>query len=655
MDGAPVRTGPSWESAALLLGSYEFDPSAANVLASAPGAPLDPDENLVLFRAIFETSQDAIGVSQAGIHTLVNPSYVRLFGFEREEELVGTPILDLIAPAEHDRIREYVRRRLVGEPVPASYETRGRRRDATEFEMAVHVAGYRLHGAIYTLVILRDVSQQRAAEAALRESQEMYRELFEVNTAVKLLIDPESGAIVHANPAATAFYGWSLDELRAMRITDINQATPGEVHGALARTRAGDARFWRFRHRIASGEVRDVEVYTGTIRVGGRSLLASVIHDVTERRRLEEQLQHAQKLEAVGRLAGGIAHDFNNLLTLMLGYADEIATISPPGTVRDQAEELRAAARRAAEFTKQLLAFSRRQRLQPSVLRLDDVVAALVPVLRRLVGETVQFESDLRAPDGWVLADEGQIAQVLLNLVVNARDAMPRGGRLVISSEEASEGPSGPGDWVTLRVRDTGLGMDEPTRQRVFEPFFTTKELQGGTGLGLSTVYGIAVQSGGHIAVDSAPGQGSTFTLHLPRVVAPEPSQSALPPEIAPPPASGVVLVVEDQDEVREFVSWRLRKAGYNVLEAHDGATALAIDGAWSDGVDLLVTDVVMPGLRGPDLYLRLRQRRPGLRALYISGWTEGLDVGRDEAGSALLPKPFTGGELLAAVRAALS
>jgi two-component system cell cycle sensor histidine kinase/response regulator CckA len=653
MGRAPVRPGPSRESAALLLGSYEFDPAPANVLASAPGAPLDPDENLVLFRAIFETSQDAIGVSQAGIHTLVNPSYLRLFGFDRAEELVGTPILDLIAPAEHDRIREYVRRRLVGEPVPATYETRGRRRDGHEFEMDVNVAGYRLHGAIYTLVILRDVSQQRAAEAALRESQEMYRELFEVNTAVKLLIDPESGAIVHANPAATAFYGWSLEELRAMRITDINQATPGEVQGAMARTRAGDARFWRFRHRIASGEVRDVEVYTGTIRVGGRALLASVIHDVTERRRLEEQLQHAQKLEAVGRLAGGIAHDFNNLLTLMLGYADEIATISPPGTVRDQAQELRAAARRAAEFTKQLLAFSRRQRLQPSALRLDDVVAALVPVLRRLVGETVQFESDLRAPGGWVLADEGQIAQVLLNLVVNARDAMPDGGRLVISTVEA-DGPAS-GAWVSLKVRDSGLGMDEPTRQRVFEPFFTTKELQGGTGLGLATVYGIAVQSGGTITVDSAPGEGSTFTLRLPRVAAPEPSASPPEPDPAPPPASGVVLVVEDQDEVREFVSWRLRKAGYNVLEAHDGATALAIDGAWPDGVDLLVTDVVMPGLRGPDLYGRLRQRRPGLRALYISGWTEGIDVAGDESGSTLLPKPFTGGELLAAVRAALS
>jgi PAS domain S-box-containing protein len=399
------------------------------------------------------------------------------------------------------------------------------------------------------------------------------------------------------------------------------------------------------------------------VRDAGGRLIGAVLtfRDITERKRLEEQLQQSQKMEAIGRLAGGIAHDFNNLLTAINGYADIlVAGMAPDEPRRSDVEEIRKAGDRAAALTRQLLAFSRRQVLQPVVIDPSDVVAGIAPMLRRLVGEQIELRTPA-APDlGRVRADPSQIEQVLLNLVVNARDAMPAGGTLTIETANTelddeyarNHPPVAPGPYVLLAVSDTGTGMDAVTMAHLFEPFFTTKPAGEGTGLGLATVYGIVAQSGGHVTAYSEPGHGSTFKVFLPRVAETvEPRSEA----VAEPAASGAetVLVVEDEDAVRSFVERVLGGLGYTVTTARSGAEALALAAHHRGPIDLLVTDVMLPGMNGRELSERLTALRPSLRTLFISGYTEDSIVHRGELGPdvAFLSKPFTPDALGRAVR----
>jgi PAS domain S-box-containing protein len=645
------------------------------------------------------------------------------------------------------------------------------------------------------LAIVRDVSDRRRAERAVEASEARYRQMFETNQAVKLLIDPRSGAILDANSAAAEFYGYPLARLRALRLSDLSALPSETVAVELERARAQERPYWVTRHRVATGTVRDVEVYSSPVEIDGQRLVYSIIHDITERReaeqrlrlmesvvahtddamlitdvlldppgprivfanaafsrmtgyvpeevlgqtprllqgpdtdraqldairealcqrravrvelrnyrkdgspfwvelsiapladgdgqvrhfvavqrettarkaaestlrQTEEQLRQAQKMEAIGRLAGGVAHDFNNVLTVIGGFSEILAAdLLPTDARRAYVDEISKAAARAAALTQQLLAFSRKQVLQPRRLDLNEAVEEVVPMLRRLIGEDVELVTVLEPTAGWVEVDPGQLQQVLLNLVVNARDAMPQGGQLSIEvrntqlwnrlEDEAFSVEAGP--YVHLTVRDTGAGMDAATRARVFEPFFTTKEPEKGTGLGLATVYGIVKQSGGYITVASALGQGTSFHVYLPRVESGAAAGGVTADGPASPPGRGTILLVEDEEQVRMLMSRVLQASGYTVLEAAAGTDAVAYGREHPGPIDLLVTDVVMPGMSGREVVEQVAAARPGLRVLYMSGYTDDAMLRHGVgAGTQLLQKPFSSAALVRKVR----
>ncbi|HLQ59905.1 MAG TPA: ATP-binding protein, partial [Gemmatimonadales bacterium] len=383
--------------------------------------------------------------------------------------------------------------------------------------------------------------------------------------------------------------------------------------------------------------------------------------DVTEQRHLEEQFRQSQKMEAVGQLAGGIAHDFNNLLTAILGNTQLLLRDLPPGDAkRGDVEEIRKASERAASLTRQLLAYSRRQMLQPKVLDLNVVVAEMDKMLRRLIGEHIALVAALQSDLGHVRADPNQIEQVIVNLAVNARDAMPDGGKLTIETanvdldETFAQAHLGsvPGAYAMLAVTDTGHGMDVNVRAHLFEPFFTTKEVGKGTGLGLATVYGIVKQSGGYISVYSERGRGSTFKIYLPRIATPSATPAA-PPRVGAARGSETVLVVEDELAVLTLSRRALEAQGYVVLAASDAAAALRVVERHGGTIHLLLTDVVMPGMSGRDLADRLTAQRPGIRVLYMSGYPGDAVVqhGTLPSGSAFLQKPFSPDGLARKVR----
>ena len=386
-----------------------------------------------------------------------------------------------------------------------------------------------------------------------------------------------------------------------------------------------------------------------------------------------ERSLHAQKMEALGRLAGGVAHDFNNLLAVVLGYSELLLNNLPPNSpCRELVEEIRKTSDRGAALTRQLLAFSRRQVCNPVVLDLNAVLANMDQLLQRLIGRTLTLVTQLDPALPPILADPGQVEQVVMNLALNARDAMPQGGRLTLKTAVVTldEPPTArqeprlpaaspsvpPGRYVLLAVCDTGHGMTDEVKAHLFEPFFTTKEPGKGTGLGLATVYGIMEQAGGHIAVDSAPGQGTTVRLYWPPAAAP--AVAPKPPSHSPvlPGGSETILIVEDEDAIRSFTRLVLQRSGYTVLEARDGEEALAVAGRHDGPIHLIATDVVMPQLSGPDLIRQITARRPTAKVLYLSGYTKSMVLQQNmlNAGTSLLQKPFTAESLLRKVREVL-
>jgi two-component system, cell cycle sensor histidine kinase and response regulator CckA len=390
--------------------------------------------------------------------------------------------------------------------------------------------------------------------------------------------------------------------------------------------------------------------------------------DVTDRKQLEEQFRQAQKMEAVGRLAGGIAHDFNNLLMVIQGYADLMTDRLPEGdALRRNAEQIQMAAQRATSLTRQLLAFSRKQMLAPKVLNIQSVVVDMEKILRRLIGEDVELQTSAAADLGLVKADRSQLEQVIMNLAVNARDAMPKGGRLTIETAnvelDASFGETPavvvPGKYVLLAVTDNGSGMDAETQAHIFEPFFTTKEKGKGTGLGLATVYGIVKQSGGYVWVYSEMGRGTAFKIYLPRIEEENPpaGRDQMPDAESVKRGSETVLLVEDEKGVRELAREYLEMTGYTVVLAEDGRTALELAAMHSGTIHLLMTDVVMPGISGRELADRVAKIRPGIKVLYMSGYTDHAVVhhGILENDAVLLQKPFTLSTLAAKLREILT
>jgi PAS domain S-box-containing protein len=461
--------------------------------------------------------------------------------------------------------------------------------------------------------------------------------------------------ITYWNRAAEKLCGWSYREALGRHPEEIILWPCDAGERAELRHKLLTEGSWhaQIRLRAPSGEVREVEIAATAIYEQDGRMAGAVVamRDVTQRRNLEEQLLQSQKMQAVGLLAGGVAHDFNNLLTVINGYAElDLGAAAAQGDSSGHLEQILKAGRRAAELTQQLLAFSRKQVLQPRPVDLNALLHELEQLLRRLIGENLELIVATAPALPLVQADPGQIQQVIMNLVVNARDATPPGGRIRIETAlvESANLPAGlrgdsPTVYVLLRVADTGSGMDEAIKQRIFEPFFTTKELGKGTGLGLATVYGIVRQSGGHIDVTSAPGQGSCFHVYLPTVSA---AGERTGPAAPAPPAAGTesVLVVEDQPQVRAFACRLLRGAGYRVFEAASPAAALAMVRDELIPIDVLLTDVVMPRMSGPQLALAIRLHRPAVKVLFMSGYSEDQTSLRESlpAGTAFLEKPFT-------------
>jgi two-component system cell cycle sensor histidine kinase/response regulator CckA len=514
-------------------------------------------------------------------------------------------------------------------------------------------------------------------------------DMFQRNSAVKLLIDPAGGSIVDASEAAAEFYGYSRDELVRMTIMDLNQLPNELVEREMERARSERRGYFEFKHRLRSGDVRDVQVYSGPCRVDGRQLLFSVICDISERNRLAEQLAHAQRMDALGRLAGGVAHDFNNLLTTVEIIAAIVGKRTERGQdVRAEVDELRDLVTRGEGLTRQLLAFCRRQVMRTVLVDLAEVVTGMERLLARLVCTSppgggddvpgtaaparsprpVRLELDVSAGPAPVIGDPTQLEQVVLNLALNGRDAMPEGGRLAIRVEpqpvpaaRAATLGVKPGDYVVLTVTDEGVGIEVAQQRHVFEPFFTTKPTGLGTGLGLATAYGIVHQSGGTITLASAPGQGSTFQVWLPRASAASHGLIAAPagdPALAQARAGGheTILLVEDEPSIRRGIRAVLEAAGYQVIEAADGAAGLSVARANRGAIALLLTDVVMPRVGGRELARDVVREQPEVRVLFMSGYVDSpvVDLGLLDVAEAFLAKPFTTETLLARVRKVL-
>ena len=617
------------------------------------------------YRVLLEQTQEAVAVAVKGRVAYANPACVEMFGYQKP--LVGVPLTILFAPSSREQVDEIVQPRRPDLPAPELYETVGLRGDGATFAVELRVTPVEFEGEAGFQTILRDVTERKRMEAEIRESEERYRLLFERNLA-GVYRSTADGRLLECNRAYARMMGYaSPAEAMAQPGPDFHPSAEARQAFLDTLRREGSLVSHESQVRRKDGTLLWIVENASLLRSDddGEEILLGTVFDMTERRRLEEQLLQSQKMEAVGRLAGGIAHDFNNLLTAVAGYSELLLRELPEGDPRrESAEEIRQAGNRAAALTQQLLAFSRRQVLEPRVLDLNAVIAGMEKMLRRVIGEDIELTT---APDPelWrAKADPGQIEQAILNLVVNARDAMPRGGRLTLETAnvELDEKFAGryasvqPGPHVMLAVSDTGIGMDADLQARLFEPFFTTKEHGKGTGLGLSTTYGIVKQSGGSIWVYSEPGHGTTFKIYLPRCEEPLEARQAAPPVRETAPGTEAVLLVEDEPEVRRLVEKLLRLKGYRVLSAASPAEAIALSRQRTDSIELLLTDVIMPGMNGRELARVLASSRPEMKVLYMSGYADAAmnQHGILPPGTAFLSKPFTPEALARKVREVL-
>ena len=622
-----------------------------------------------LFQLITENVADMIAVVDMEGRRLYNsPSYHRVLGYN-EQELKSSSSFDQIHPDDRQRVREAAaeaQRTGVGRPL----EYRMRHKDGSWHVLESSASVIRSpSGEPERLVVVnRDITERKKVAESLRLSESGFQSMIE-DAPYGIYRAGVSGRLLSANPALQKILGYEkLDELLAASLPKDIFKSPSDFHGLKELLET-------------AGEFKDVEVELKrrdgapiTVRCSGRRVRAEhqgepcfdvFAEDVTERRLLERQLRMAGKMEAVGRLSGGIAHDFNNLLGVIIGYSQVLKRkVSSDSQLLECAEEIEKAGQRAASLTRQLLAFSRQQILTPSILKLNDLVLDMVKMLPRLLGEDVSVTTSLHPDLGMVKADQGQIEQVIMNLAVNARDAMPEGGTLRIETANVEldqvycwQHPGArPGRYVMLAVIDSGTGIDPDTLNHIFEPFFTTKEVGKGTGLGLATVYGVVKQSGGYIWVDSSPGHGASFQIFLPCVAERDPQMAATNPLVETVGGRETILLVEDSEALRKLTKSFLESYGFQVLTAHDGEEALRLEAEHTRRIDLLVTDVVMPGMNGRVLAEKLLSKQRGMRVLYISGYTDSFVArhGVLEQGMVLLHKPFTEEVLIKKVREVL-
>ncbi len=613
------------------------------------------------YRHLFETNPYPMWVYdlESMRFLAVNDAAIYRYGYSAEEFMSMT-LLDIHPPEEVERAREKIRS--VKLKIESTGSWQHKKKDGSLMNVEITSHALEFEGKNARLVLAHDVSDRLRAEEAVKRSEAKYRELFE-NANDLIYTHDLTGKFTSLNHAGERVTGYTEEEALSMNIADVVVPEFLDRAQAMIERKVEGSPPTIYETEIIAKDGRRVplEINTRLIFDGGKPIgVQGIGRDISERRAAEaalraseEQLRQSQKLESIGILAGGMAHDFNNMLTAINGYSDLILRKLPPDDpIRNNVTEIRNAGERSAELTRQLLAFSRRQILQPRALDLNEVVEGTASLIQRLIGEDIKITRKLSA-DLWnVLADPGQLSQVLMNLSINARDAMPRGGSLVIETSNISlDGDYAgrhidvrPGNYVMLAVSDTGSGMDEETRRRVFEPFFTTKPVGRGTGLGLSTVYGIVKQSGGNIWVYSEVGRGTTFKIYLPVADTTESTEIGVGGQGDLLIGSETVMLVEDEEAVRSLASEILRSCGYTVIEAANGIDALAKFEDSGAKVELLITDIVMPEMGGRELSEQIKADRPDIKVLFTSGYTDDaiLRHGIIDEGTNFLQKPFT-------------
>jgi two-component system, cell cycle sensor histidine kinase and response regulator CckA len=634
----------------------------------------------------FEAVPDAmVAVNQSGEIVQINSQTERLFGYT-QDELLGQRI-EVLVPVGQRELHHQHRERFHHKPemrrMGAQLDLRGRRKDGSEFPVEISLSPVPTDAGMVVLSAIRDITYRKRMEEQLRKAHEELaaskdRQLQESQSRLALIVDSSQDAIIgknldgtitHWNKGAEHIYGYTAGEVIGKPISILApKDRPDEIHGILEKIRQGGRVEYFETVRVRKdGQRLNLSISVSPIRdAHGEVIGASAIaRDVTNQKRAEELLRQAQKMEAVGRLAGGVAHDFNNVLGIVTACCELLRSRVEPNGVTQFIDNISEAAKRGASLTRQLLIFSRRQvGLQPRLLDLNDSLKEVVKLLRPLMGDDVQIIVRHGADTAVVESDPAQLDQIVLNIAVNARDAMPRGGKLILETlvQEFDAAlaerhpPMKPGRYVLLAISDTGVGMDATTLSQIFEPFFTTKEIGKGTGLGLATVYGIVKQSGGHIWVYSEVGRGTTFKIYLPAAdhkleAAPAESQTL------PPKAHGkTILLVEDDALMRSLTRQMLEEHGYAVIEAEDGKSALGKLSFPGISIDVVLTDVVMRGMSGPELALELIRHYPAVKVVYMSGYTGELieQNGDSMHGMAMLDKPFTRAMLLKTIHEAL-
>jgi PAS domain S-box-containing protein len=621
------------------------------------------------YRRLVELSPDAVWVRRGENIIFINSAGLTLLGATSPEQVLGKPALGFIHPSH----REIAARRMAelkspGNTVPF-LEEKYVRLDGSIVDVEVAAASFRVGRDTASQVIVHDLTERKRAERELLAAETRFRLLVEQLPAITYMAGfGADGVWSYVSPQIEATLGFTPAEWTADPNLWFKRLHPDDVAKVIGLEEkcreSGQPYSAEYRLQARNGTYRwFTDIATVVRDANGIESLQGVMTDVTETKLLEAQFRQSQKMEAVGQLAGGIAHDFNNLLMVIRGHTDLLLN-SGVETPRQNIAQIQKAADRAASLTRQLLAFSRMQVLQPEVLDLNQVVGDMASMIERLFGSNIELGFETEPDLVRVRADAGQVEQVLLNLAVNARDAMPGGGRLTIRTENArfSRGDSRPlpiiadGDYAALIVKDTGEGMDAETQARIFEPFFTTKEKGRGTGLGLATVYGIVKQSGGFIIVDSAPQQGATFTIYLPRVDAAESVAKPAPPVETVRRAAGTILVVDDETGIRDLAAEYLAGYGYTVLTASGGIEARDLLAKYDGPVHVLLTDTVMPRVTGHELVRAISTLRPEIKVIYMSGYLEFNASAHLQSGDGALyiQKPFSLDALAKIVRSAL-
>jgi len=625
--------------------------------------------NEVMAHALaMDSAADGISIlGKEGQHVYVNSAFAKMMGFEGASDVLGKCWREVYDEKDIELLEDLIRDSLK-EKGKWSEQVSLSRRDGSRIPVEMGITAMPQGGVV---CVTRDISERLKVERAHSETEAKYKMFVEQVAAVSYIAEVGlHGKWHYVSPQVEAIFGYTQEEWLAGSENWIRFVSEEDLP-LIEAAEENCMRFKRFQaeYRLRRKDGRIIWLSDNAVFVPGSEshpLMEGIIVDITERRVLEDQLQQAHRMEAVGRLAGGVAHDFNNLLTIIKGYVElALNRVGAQPELRANIQQIADAAERAVTLVRQLLAFSRKQVLKPKVLDLNSIVLNMDKMVRRLMSEAIEMRTRVEKNLGAVRADPGQIEQVILNLIVNARDAMPDGGKLWIetgnvelgSAVAQDQGPIKPGPYVMLGITDTGVGISAETLPHIFEPFYTTKESGRGTGLGLSTVYGIVKQSGGHISVNSELGKGTTFKVYLPRVQDSAASaQKTEWKETATGKGKETILLVEDEPAVRELARLVLSEHGYTVIEAQNSEDAVRLAGRRGSEIHLLLTDVVMPGMSGHDLAKHLTALHPNLRVLYMSGYTYNVmgDNGTLEEGLSLLQKPFTPPALAQRVREAL-